>query len=87
MKTKKINFNFILKYFALFFLFLVLANANFNNLSPFVYALFFACIYVGLDEKLTAIFTVVSASLTDLKLETFFVAFNELIVFSHFSTS
>ena len=80
MKTKKINFNSILKYFALFFLFLVLANANINGLSPFIYALFFACLYVGLDEKLTAIFALSSAVIVDFSLQTFFVAISSIAV-------
>ena len=74
MKTKKINYNTILKYFALFFLFMVLANAKINDLSPFVYALFFACLYVGLNEKLTAAFTLISATIISPSLQTFFVA-------------
>ncbi len=74
MKTKKINFNYILKYFALFFLFLVLSNAKINNLSPFIYALFFACLYVGVDEKLSALFTLSSAVIIDFSLQTFFIA-------------
>ncbi len=80
MKTKKINFNSILKYFALLFLFLCLANANINNISPFIYALFFACLYVGLDEKLTAIFALSSAVIVDFSLQTFFVAISSIAV-------
>lgn len=70
----KINSKYIIKYLAVFFVCLVLANAKINNLSPFIYAFFFACLYVGFDEKLLAIFTLASATAVCPTLENFFVA-------------
>ena len=40
-KTKKINSKFILKYMALFFVSLLLANARVSGVSPFLFAFFF----------------------------------------------
>ncbi len=73
MKSK-INTKFILKYFALFFLCLVFANSEISGLSPFLFAFLFACVYVGLDEKLMSIFTLVSALVLDPTLESFYIA-------------
>ena len=80
MKTKKINVKFILKYLSLFFVCVVLANANVNGLSPFLFAFFFACIFVGLDEKLVAVFTLCSAVLVNLTLNSLYVAVSSVAV-------
>lgn len=77
---KKISPKFILKYFALFFISLVLANAEINSLSPFLFAFFFACIYVGLDEKLLAIFTLSSALVISPNLESFYISLTVVAV-------
>lgn len=74
MKTKKLNYKFILKYLAVFFVMLVLSRANVDGLFPFVYAFFFACIFVGIDEKLSGIFCLCSALATNPSLETLFIA-------------
>lgn len=76
----KVNSKYIIKYLAVFFVCLVLANAKVNNLSPFVYAFFFACLYVGFDEKLLAVFTLASAVAVSPSLETFFVALTVVAV-------
>lgn len=69
--VKRIDYKFILKYLALFFLILVLGEAEVKGLSPFLYAFFFACLYVGAEEKLCAVFTLASALLHNLSLENF----------------
>jgi len=74
MKIKKINSKIISQYFIIFFICVVLSFAKINDISPFLYAFFFACIFVGIDEKLLAIFTVASAVFSSPTLETFFVA-------------
>ncbi len=79
MKSK-INSKFILKYFALFFLTLVIANSEAKGLSPFLFALFFACIYVGLDEKLLSVFSLVSAMVVAPTLENFYIAITVVAV-------
>ena len=76
----KVNSKYIIKYLAVFFVCLVLANAKVNNLSPFVYAFFFACLYVGFDEKLLAVFTLASAVAVSPSLENFFVALTVVAV-------
>ncbi len=75
MKKMKLKFNFntCLKYLALFFVCLVLSNARLGGLSPFLFAFFFACLYVGFDEKLLSIFTLASGMVFDVSLENFFV--------------
>lgn len=71
MKEKRL---IIIKYLALFFVYMVFANAQIGNLSPFVYALFFACLFVGVNEKVVAGYTLVSAICVDCCLQNFFVA-------------
>ena len=61
MKIKGNSYRFVLKYLVVFFICLVLSNANINGLSPFLIAFFFASIYVGLDYKLMATFTLCCA--------------------------
>ncbi|MCQ2564796.1 MAG: hypothetical protein MJ152_02950, partial [Clostridia bacterium] len=73
MKTK-FSLKNILKYVTLLFVCLVLSVAQVSGLSPFVYAFFFACLFVGVDEKLFAVFTLGSAWLVNPSLSTFFVA-------------
>ncbi len=65
---------YIFKYLSLFFVCLVLANVDINGLSPFLYAFFFACLFVGLDEKLLSVFTLVSALVTDMSMVSLFSA-------------
>ena len=74
MLTKKLNSKIIFKYFIIFFICFILSSAKISNLNPFVYAFFFAGIFVGLDEKLLSVFTVSSAVLNNLCLEEFYVA-------------
>ncbi|MCQ2555827.1 MAG: SpoIIE family protein phosphatase [Clostridia bacterium] len=73
MKTK-FSLKNILKYVTLLFVCLVLSVAQVSGLSPFVYAFFFACLFVGVDEKLLAAFTLGSAWVANPTLPTFFVA-------------
>ena len=63
----------ILKYSALFFIVLILSQANFSGLSPFVFAFYFACLYVGLDEKIIAAFTLLAGVISNCSLEKFFI--------------
>lgn len=71
---KKCNFNVIVNYCALFFVCLVLANAQINNISPFLFAFMFACVFVGVDEKIMALFTLGSAVIIDFSLQSFLIA-------------
>ena len=70
-KLKKIDGKFVLKYLVLFFLLLVLGEAEVKGLNPFLFAFFFACLYVGAEEKLCAIFTLAASMLSELSLENF----------------
>lgn len=74
MKLKKINFNEILKYLALGFVCLILSLAKFNGLSPFLFAFFFACLFVGLDAKLISTFTLLASVISGFELERFLIA-------------
>ncbi len=80
MQIKKLNSKIILQYIAIYFACVVLALANVSNLSPFLYAFFFACLFVGLDEKLLAVFTVSSAVFVKPNLETFFISLTVVAV-------
>ncbi|MBE7076563.1 MAG: hypothetical protein E7374_01580 [Clostridiales bacterium] len=69
--VKKIN---ILKYFYIFFIFLILGNSNLGGLNPFVYAFLFACLFVGFDEKLVGVFALVGAMVSNLTMQNLFIA-------------
>ena len=79
-KTKKINLKFILKYMALFFVSLLLANARVSGVSPFLFAFFFAGIFVGMDEKLLAVFTLSASMLTNMTLNNLYVSITVVAV-------
>ena len=53
MKIKNYYKN-ALKYISLIFICLVLANARVLNTSPFLFPFLFACVYVGIDEKIVS---------------------------------
>lgn len=72
MKIKN-NTNKILKYLALGFVCLVLAQAKINGLSPFLFAFYFACIYVCLDVKIISAFSLVGGILANFSLENFLI--------------
>lgn len=73
MKIKGNSYRFVLKYLVVFFICLVLSNANINGLSPFLIAFFFAGIYVGLDYRLMATFTLCCALALEPTLESLLV--------------
>ena len=79
-KLKKVDSKFILKYLGLFFVCIVLGLAEIDSLSPFLFAFFFACMYVGLDEKLLGVFVVCSALLVRCSLPSFFTAITVVAV-------
>ena len=71
MKTKRINYNEVLKYLAIGFVGLVFSLANIGGLKPFLIALFFACLFVGLDEKIVSAFTLLFGTFSKFTLENF----------------
>lgn len=73
MKVKKINLNIILKYFSLCFVCLILSISKLNELSPFVFAFYFACLYVGIDAKIISTITLISVATVNLTLENFLI--------------
>ena len=73
MKEKKLNYNVILKYLSLGFVCLILSQAEISGLSPFLIAFYFACLFVGVDEKLMATFTLVCGTVATFTLENFLV--------------
>lgn len=79
-KIKRVDYKYILKYLVLFFVSIVLGQAEINELSPFLFAFFFACVYVGLDEKLLGVFVVSSALLKNCSLASFFTAITVVAV-------
>lgn len=80
MTKKKFDKQTILKYVFLFFVCLILANANLNSLSPFLFAFYFALLYVGIDEKLSAGFVLVSHCLINPNKEQLFVVLTVVAV-------
>ncbi len=78
--VKKNNSKVIFQYFLIFVCCIVLANAQIVDLSPFLYAFFFACIFVGMEEKIVAVFTVSSALIASPCLETLFTAITVVAV-------
>ena len=74
MRIKRINFNQLLKYLTLGFVCLILSLAKVNGLSPFLFAFFFACLYVGLDAKVVSAFTLLGSVISGFELEKFLVA-------------
>ncbi len=73
MKMFKLNFNNVLKYLFLGFICLILSMAHLGDLSPFLFAFGFACIYVGLNEKIVAFFVLASVAISNLSLENILV--------------
>ena len=71
MKIKRINSNSVFKYLSLFFVCLILSLANIGELNPFLFAFYFACLFVGVDEKLISTFTLVGSLTSGFVLEEF----------------
>lgn len=80
IETKKSWVLCATKYCALFFICLVLSNAKLNNISPFLFAFMFACVYVGIEEKVMAVFVLGSAVVVDLNLPSFLIALTSVAV-------
>ncbi len=80
MKIKKINSKEILKYFSLCFVYVVLSQAEIGSLSPFLYAFFFACLFIGLNEKFMAVFTLLAGSLFEFSLARFLIVLTVVFV-------
>lgn len=80
MKIKKINYNTILKYLTFGFVCLILANSSLNGLSPFLFAFYFACLFVGVDEKLISAFVLLSGLAINFTLENFFTCLTVVAV-------
>lgn len=76
----KLNKKIILKYISLFFIMLILANAEVLGISPFLFAFFFACLYVGFNEKFLGAGTIVCSFLINPNLNDFFVALTVVFV-------
>lgn len=80
VEVKKSGFLSVAKYCALFFVCLVLSNAKVNGISPFLFAFLFACVYVGLEEKVMAAFVLGSAVIVDFSLQAFLIAITSVAV-------
>lgn len=77
---KNINLKILLKYITIFFVAVILSQASINGLSPFVFAFFIACLYVCLDEKLCAIFTMLASIISSPTLENFLISLTVVAV-------
>lgn len=77
---KNINLKILLKYITIFFVAIILSQASINGLSPFVFAFFIACLYVCLDEKLCAIFTMLATIISSPTLENFLISLTVVAV-------
>ena len=73
MKIKKLNYNVVLKYLSLTFVCCVLAQSQLSGLNPFLFAFFFACVFVGVDEKITSMATLLGGMLSGFTLENFLI--------------
>jgi stage II sporulation protein E len=88
MKFQNVKNKSILKYLTLCFVCLILSQAQISGLSPFLFAFYFACLYVGVDEKLISIFTLGFGFFASCCLENFLVcvtvvAVGLIVVFVH----
>jgi len=73
MKIKKIYKNNLINYCLFFLICLVFANAKVGELNPFLYAFFFAGLYVGINEKIFSIFALGASLLVMPTLQNFFI--------------
>jgi len=73
MVKKKFDYSALLKYITLFFVCLIFANAKLGELAPFLYAFYFALLYVGVNDKASALFVLSSSCFVSSTLESFFV--------------
>ncbi len=80
MKIKKLNISEILKYSAVAFVCVILARAELGSLSPFLFAFFFAGVFVGLNEKLLSVFVLLSGVLCEPTLESFLICLTVVAV-------
>jgi len=80
MKIKKLSLNNVLKYLALCFLCFIFAQANVSGLSPFLFAFYFACLYVCVDEKLISAFTLIAGVSVSFSLEQFYITLTVVAV-------
>ena len=80
MKIKKLNSNIILKYISVAFVFMIVSLASIGNFSPFLYAIFFAAIFVGLNEKAVAGFTLLAGSIFPFGLSRFLTTLTVVFV-------
>ena len=79
MKIKK-YYKGALKYISLFFVCLVLSNAKILNVNPFLIPFLFACIYVGIDEKIISTIGVVCYIIVSPTLQDLFVVLSAVAV-------
>ncbi|MBQ8281490.1 MAG: glycerol-3-phosphate acyltransferase, partial [Lachnospiraceae bacterium] len=70
----------VVKYFLYLVVCLILAKANLGSLSPFLFAFYFAGLYVGVEEKLLSFFTLASFVLVAPSLENLFIAITVVAV-------
>lgn len=80
MKIKKFDINILLKYLAITFVCLILSNAQISNLSPFLFAFYFACIFVGVNEKFIASVTIFSGVVSNASLENFLITITVVFI-------
>lgn len=73
MKIKKISLNNVLKYLFLGFICLTLSVSRLGELSPFIFAFFFACLYVGINEKIISGLILIGVLFSSFTLESFFI--------------
>lgn len=80
MVKKRLNYSGVLKYITIFLFCLIFANARLNSVSPFLFAFYFALIYVGIDEKFSAGAVLVAYCLINRTKEDFFVAITVIAI-------
>ena len=77
MKIKKF---IIFKYFLLCLICFIFSSAQIGNLNPFLFAFFFAGLYVGINEKFLAVIVMAFSMLNNLTLNNLFISLTVVAV-------
>ena len=80
MVKKKVDLKIVLKYLSLLLICLCLAKAEIYKISPFLFAFYFALIFVGFEEKIISAFVLFSAVIVNPSLQTFLTAISVVAV-------
>lgn len=80
MVKKKIELKVVFKYLSLLLVFLCLSKAEIYKISPFLFAFYFACVFVGFDEKIVSGFLLFSSIVANPNLQTILTSISVVAV-------